>query len=79
MKLGIYSIQQVLFEGEVERITLATTSGEITVLDNHMPLVSRVVAGGVRYRREGKEGGLSLPAGGVLEVRPGNEAIILVH
>ena len=76
MKLSIYSIQRTLFEGEVESATLPTPMGEITVLDNHIPLISLVSPGSVRYTRSGDEQSLSL-AGGVLEVRTENEVVIL--
>lgn len=76
MKLSIYTIQKTIFEGEVESLTLPTPQGEITVLDNHIPLVSLVNRGVLRYLYAGTEQTLLLP-GGVLEVRPGSEAVIL--
>ena len=76
MKLSIYSLQQTLFEGEVESLTLPTPTGEITVLDNHIPLVSLVSQGTMRYTYSGSVKTLSLP-GGVLEVRPGSEVVLL--
>lgn len=76
MKLSIYSIQHTLFEGEVESITLPTPQGEITVLDNHLPLVSLVKEGEVRYTISGIRKSLYL-GGGVLEVRPESEVVIL--
>ena len=33
-------MQKTLFEGEVEKIIARTTTGEITVLDGHIPLIS---------------------------------------
>ncbi|MBI2640521.1 MAG: F0F1 ATP synthase subunit epsilon [Candidatus Sungbacteria bacterium] len=76
MKLSIYSIQNTLFEGEVERLTLPTSTGEITVLDGHIPLISLVNPGNISYTHSGTEKSLKLD-GGVLEVRPENEAVIL--
>jgi len=76
MKLSIYSLQSTLFEGEVESLTLPTTTGEITVLDNHLPLISLVKPGEVHYTHFGTKKAVKL-AGGVIEIRPGSEAVIL--
>lgn len=76
MKLSVYSIQSTLFEGQVESITLPTSLGEITVLDNHIPLISLVKSGEIRYTHSGTEKTLLLN-GGVLEVRPQSEVVIL--
>ena len=78
MKLSIYSIQSTLFEGEVETLTLPTSVGEITVLDNHLPLISLVTKGQISYTHSGTKKSLSL-SGGVLEVRPGSEIVILAN
>lgn len=76
MKLSIYSIQQTLFEGEVENLTLPTATGEITVLDGHIPLISLVNSGEVRYTHSGTQD-ITKISGGVIEVRPGSEVVIL--
>ena len=35
MKLSIYSLKKVLFQGEARLLNCKTIMGEITVLDNH--------------------------------------------
>ena len=42
MKLSIYSIKKTLLETEAEKVTIPTMQGEITVLDNHLPLITLV-------------------------------------
>lgn len=76
MKLSVYSIQNTIFDGEVERLTLKTPTGEITVLDNHIPLISLVNPGDIRYNHSGTEESISV-GGGVIEVRPESEVLIL--
>ena len=76
MKLSIYSVQKTIFEGEVESIALLTPLGQITVLDNHLPLVSLVKEGEVIFTVSGTRKSLYL-GGGVLEVRPQSEVVIL--
>ncbi len=77
MRLSVYTIQSTLFEGEVKSVTLPTPMGEITVLDNHLPMITLVNSGDISYTDSRNENG-SLPfPGGVLEVRPGSEVILL--
>ena len=77
MKLSIHSLKKTLFSGEAEKIIARTTSGEITVLDDHIPLLSALVDFPVRVvDARGNE--VSVPvSGGFLEVRPGGEVVIL--
>ena len=45
MELSVYSLKKVLFDGKAESLTCATTTGEITVLDHHEPLVTELAKG----------------------------------
>ncbi len=40
MKLSIISLKGIQYQGDVKSLTLTTTSGEITILDKHQPLIS---------------------------------------
>lgn len=40
MKLSIYSLKGVEFKGEASGVNVKTRAGEITVLDQHLPLIS---------------------------------------
>lgn len=79
MKLAIYTLQSVIFEGDVMRITLPTPDGEITLLSQHTPLVAIVSPGLVRYALPNGESGAISLAGGILEMRPESEAVILAN
>lgn len=77
MKFAIYTLQSTLFEGEVTRIIVPTSRGEITVLPHHLPLVTIVARGMVRATLlNGEERAISLE-GGVCEIRPASEVIVL--
>lgn len=77
MHLSIYTLQSTLFEGEVNQVILPTPLGEITILENHLPLVTLVNRGTLRYAEpDNQEKTLPLE-GGVAEVRPGSEVVIL--
>lgn len=50
MMLEILSLEQKLFSGEVESVTLPGTLGEFTVLKRHAPLISSLNQGEIKYR-----------------------------
>lgn len=77
MKFAIYTLQSTLFEGEVTSVTVPTLNGAITILNRHLPLVTIVSRGTMRaILPNGEERAVSLE-GGVLEVRPASEVVIL--
>ena len=79
MKLSIYSINQTLFEGNVERVTLPTPQGQITILENHIPLITLAQAGQILYYNPGTDWQQIPFSGGIVEIRPGSEVIILAR
>ncbi len=79
MNLKIYSLKGTLFDGVATKLTLPTTSGEITVLDHHRALISTLKKGTAKIT-DGKEQIKTIAlAGGVLEVKPNNEVTVLVN
>ncbi len=49
MDLKIYSLEGVVFEGEAKEVSLPTTTGEITVLKGHIPLITTLKEGTVKF------------------------------
>ena len=78
MKLSIYSIKQTILETTAEKVTIPTPQGEITVLDNHIPVIMLVNAGAVAYYSENQWQEIAFP-GGVAEIRPGSEVVLLAN
>ena len=79
MKLQIHTIEKTLFDGEIKSLTLPTAAGEITVLENHLPLVSLTKPGSIKILDKAeKEHTIDLSSFGFLEVRPENEGITLL-
>lgn len=77
MKLSIYSLNKTLFSEEAEKIIARTTTGEITVLDEHLPLISSLVSSDLEIIDEkGKKDKIKITSG-FLEVRPESEVVIL--
>ena len=77
MKLGIYTIEKTLYEGEVDEIIAKTIAGEITVLPDHIPMVSELSSGPLRIKEHGgKEKTIDIEAG-FMEIQPESNVIIL--
>jgi F-type H+-transporting ATPase subunit epsilon len=79
MKLGIYSLQKVLFRGDAVSVNCQTENGEITILDRHAPLIATLKRGLVKIvDKNNKEHYIPLSSGFV-EVRSGNEVRFLAE
>ena len=77
MKVGVYSLKQVLYQGEAVSLNCKTKAGEITVLDNHRPLIGILEAGAIKIVDE--KGISEIPvSSGFLEVRMGNDVRCIV-
>ncbi|MDE2019855.1 MAG: F0F1 ATP synthase subunit epsilon [Patescibacteria group bacterium] len=77
MKLGIYSLQKVLYQGEAVSVNCKTTTGEITILDHHLPLISVLEKGTVTIIDKNSGEHYIPVSAGFLEMRSGNELRIL--
>ncbi|OGZ84376.1 MAG: hypothetical protein A2599_03360 [Candidatus Staskawiczbacteria bacterium RIFOXYD1_FULL_39_28] len=79
MKLSIYSLKNILFQGEAQLLNCKTPSGEITILDNHEPLISSLSAGPMKVvAKDGMEHLFPVKSG-FMEVKPGNEVRCIVQ
>jgi F-type H+-transporting ATPase subunit epsilon len=79
MKIGVYSLQKVLFQGEASSVNCNTKAGEITILDHHRPLISILKKGTMKIvDRDEKEHYIPVSSG-FLEVQEGNQAKFLVE
>lgn len=79
MKLSIYSLRNILFQGEAVSFNCPTAMGEITVLDHHRPLISVLKKGLVKIKDNAqKERSFSIVSG-FLEIKSTNEARLLVE
>ena len=79
MKLGVYSLRKVLFQGDAKSINCNTRSGEITILENHEPLISILEKGTITIvDMEGQDFYIPVRSG-FLEVDSGSQAKILVE
>lgn len=67
MILRIISTEDILFDGEVEAVTLPGEKGAFTVLNNHASIVSSLVAGNIVYSIAGKKESIAVD-GGLVDV-----------
>ena len=76
LSIKIVTPERIVFEDEADSLSVMTENGEITVLPNHVPLVSLLRAGEMRLMDSGKESALAVSTG-LIEVRPGNTIVVL--
>ena len=68
--------EKVVLQEEVDSLTCPTTTGDITILPGHVPLISSLHSGEL-VARIGENIEPIAVTGGFVEVRPGNEVVIL--
>ena len=78
MKLGIYTIEKTLFEGDVKEIVVKTVTGELTVLDNHAPFVTRTIKAPLSIINDKGEKKFFDIGEGFLEVEPQSRVVVLI-
>ncbi len=71
----IVTPERLVYETEADQVTLPTTSGEITILPNHLPLISLLAAGELRVKIGNQEIPLAV-AHGFVEVGK-NQVVVL--
>lgn len=74
--LSIVTPERIVYEDEVDSVSVMTDMGEVTVLPGHIPLVANLRAGELTLRKDGKVQYL-VASTGFLEVRPGNKLVVL--
>ena len=50
LRLRIIAPDRLVFEGDVESVTLPGTVGSFTVLNNHAPIISSLETGKISYK-----------------------------
>src|SRR5829696_2157509 len=76
INFSITTPERTLISEQVDSVTLPTQMGQITILQNHIPLVANLVSGEVKYKGAGGEGIFAV-SGGFIEVKDKNQVIVL--
>lgn len=76
MQFSIVTPEGVVYEDDIQKVTIPTTAGEITVLADHAPMVSVLKAGEMFVHKNDNVVALSISTG-MIEIRPTGEVIVL--
>lgn len=76
IKFEIVTPEEVILKDFVVRITVPTTSGEVTILPNHIPLISVLTPGIIETEKENGEVEIMVVSGGFLEVL--NQKVVIL-
>jgi F-type H+-transporting ATPase subunit epsilon len=77
LTLRIISQEEQLLEKKVESVTAVTTTGQVTILPDHIPLFSQLDYGELVYRDEGEEHSFAISKG-FLDVDPDDTVTAIV-
>ncbi len=66
----------IVYDDAVEQVTLPTTTGQITVLPNHIPLVSLLAPGALVVTKDGYQVAMAVSRG-MIEVQPGSVVSVM--
>ncbi|MFN5047770.1 F0F1 ATP synthase subunit epsilon [Roseateles sp.] len=74
--VDVVSAEEQIFSGEAKFVALPGENGELGILPQHTPLITRIKPGAVRI--ETAQGGeeFVFVAGGILEVQPGTVTVL---
>ncbi len=75
INLQIITPEKVAYKDKADQITLPTEDGEITIMANHIPLISTMKHGELVIKNDGKEIPMAV-CNGFVEVR-GNRVVIM--
>jgi len=77
MKLQILSLAGTLFEGDTDSVSLPSSNGEITILPNHIPLITLLQKGDVKFSNKNEQKNITIE-GGFAEVN-GEKVVVLAN
>ena len=76
MHFQIVTPERVVFKDEIDQITMMTEAGEITVLPHHIPLVTNLKPGELRYKKHGEDFAIAV-SGGFGVIRDDGSIVVL--
>lgn len=76
LHVRILTTEKTVYDDHVDEILVPTQSGMIGVFSNHAPLIT-IIKTGEMIVRKGEERVPFAISGGILEVRPGSQAVVL--
>lgn len=73
--LDIVTPERLVYSEEIDVLTIPTTQGEISVLANHMPLVSIIAPGEIKIKKDGIEVYMAI-SGGFVQITKNKVTIL---
>ena len=70
MQVEIVSAEEDIFSGEAELVIAPAEMGDVGVMPQHTPLITRLRPGEVRLQTQGEEERFYFVSGGILDVQP---------
>lgn len=77
LQVKLITPEKIVFDGEVEYVTVPTTTGVITIMPHHVPLVSIISAGELIIKTKNEQIPFAVFSG-VVDIRPGSIVNIIV-
>ena len=74
--VDIVSAEQELFSGEAEMVIAPGEGGELGILPEHTPLLTRIKPGIVRIQNDGRDAEVIYVSGGMMEVQPDRVTVL---
>ena len=76
LHVDIVSAEQEIYSGEAEMVIAPGEGGELGILPEHMPLLTRVKPGTVRIQNAGAAEEVIYVSGGMMEVQPDRVTVL---
>lgn len=76
IKFEIVTPEKIVFKKDILQVSVPTTSGEITILPDHIPLISVLRPGVIELKKEDGTRELMSVSGGFIEVMKGKIVIL---
>ena len=78
ISLIVLSLKDTLYQGEVAKITAPGVHGQFTILPNHLPFLTTLKQGAIRYTIAEQERFIEVPkGGGIFELVQGQATVLL--
>ena len=76
LHVDIVSAEQEIFSGEADMIIAPGEAGELGILPEHAPLLTRIKPGTVRIQQGGQDTEVIYVSGGMMEVQPDRVTVL---
>ncbi len=76
MKFKVVTLHGITYQDNIDKVTIPTQSGDVTILEDHAPLVSVVKPGEMTIHKDGAEIPFAVSSG-ILEIRPTGEVYVM--